>query len=101
MDVEQQVATSCVTILTYPGSAPIVDRQDATIQIRVKSSSTQKAQETCQEMINVFDRNSKVCASIPGKVFADQSAPMLFQHLEGGEFTVSIADFSVKHIKQS
>jgi hypothetical protein len=52
-----------------------------------------------QSIINTLHENDNVCSSSPGKVFANQSAPMIIGVREAGEFVISVANFSVKHIK--
>ena len=91
----------CLSIYMYGGSPPDKDgyRQYPDVQLRLKSNSRQTAFSTMQSIINTLHQNSNVCSTNSGKVFANQSAPFIFGVREGGEFTISIANFSVKHIK--
>ena len=91
----------CLSIYTYGGAPPNKDgsRQEPSVQVRFKTSTRRKVLSVMQSIINTLHENDNVCASSPGRVFANQSAPMIIGVREGGEFVVSIANFTVKHIK--
>lgn len=103
VDHEPGVATQCVTIYAYGGSSPNVDsqRQNPSVQVRVRANSIQKAVETSQSMINVLHFNQNVCASGNGQVYAIQSAPITLGYTEGGEWAITTTNYRVKHIKLS
>lgn len=103
VDTEPAIATQTITIIPFPGAPPDKDRYkyESAVQIRVKGKSVQKSLETSQALINILHENSKVCASQPGKVTADQSTPILLEVLEGGKWIVSVSNFTIKHIKLS
>lgn len=98
---EPAVATQCLTIIPYPGSPPTPegDRHESLVQIRLKVKSNEKGFRGMQEIINVLHGNGNVCASQPGYVYANQSTPIYFEGLEGGEYSVFISNFRIIHVK--
>lgn len=91
----------CLSIFMSGGGPPDIDgyRQEPEVQLRLKSNSRRTALSTMQSIINTLHHNTRVCSTSRGKVFANQSAPFIFGVREGGEFVISIANFSVKHMK--
>jgi hypothetical protein len=98
---EPPSATQCLTIIPYSGSPPSPegDRQESPIQLRLKTKSNEKGFKGMQDMINTLHHNGNICASQPGYVFANQSAPIRLEAMEGGEFTVFVSNYRVKHVK--
>lgn len=94
-------ASKCLSIYTYGGESPDIDgyRQNPSVQLSLKSKSRQTALSTMQSIINTLHHNTKVCSTSKGKVFANQSAPMITGTREGGELVIVVANFAIKHIK--
>jgi hypothetical protein len=89
----------CVAILPYGGSAPSPegDRQNPSVQIRLKHSNRQTALKTMQAIINDFHGNTNILNK--GKLYAKQSSPIIFEVQQGGEYIVTISNYDIKHIK--
>ncbi len=98
---ESEKEVNMLTIYPVPGGAPLTDnqRQESEIQLRIKSTSNRIGLRTLQDTINVLHLNDNVCASANGRVFATQSSPMPLGKIEGGRFSIYVANFSIKHIK--
>lgn len=103
VDVEPAIATQMITIIPFSGGPPANDRYkyEGAVQIRVKANSVQKSLETSQALINILHGNTVTCASQPGKVYADQSTPFILEVLEGGKWVISVANYTIRHIKLS
>lgn len=98
--VEPTAATQCITIIPYGGSPPMdKDKQNPSVQIRIKAKKNETAMQTGQAIINKFHRNDSVCASKPGVIYANQSIPIFLPALEGGEFSVVVTNFNIRHVK--
>jgi hypothetical protein len=98
---EPSSATQCLTVIPYPGSPPTPegDRHESLVQLRLKIKSNEKGLKGMQDMINTLHKNGNVCASQPGYVFANQSTPIRLGAVEGGEFTIFISNYRIKHVK--
>lgn len=101
--VEPTNATNCMTLIPFSGGPPNLDkiRHESYVQIRLKTKNVKKTMETLQDTINKLHCNEDVCSSCNGKIFAMQSAPMLLEFAEGGEYAIGVANFQVKHTKLS
>jgi len=101
MMLEPADATQCITIIPYGGGRPNTDKNrfESSVQIRLKTSSRQKALETMQSVIENLHMNDNVCASMNGLMMANQSLPIIFDVLEGGKYIISISNFSIIHTK--
>jgi len=95
----EPVATECVVIIPYGGAPPFNDgnRQEAAVQILLKTTSRKKALNVQQSIINFLHNNTKAMDS--GKIFANQSTPILFGAREGGESIISVSNYTIKHVK--
>lgn len=95
---EPRTATDCITLIPYPGGPPETDnqRQNPSVQIRVRTSTRQKCIELGQALINVLNMNQ---LGGKGLVKAVNSAPMPMPPQEGEEFKVSVVSFDLKHVK--
>ena len=89
-------ADEALTIVLYLGEPPITDRQTAAMQLCFKSTSRQTAICLMQRLINELDNSGLNGA---GKMKATSSNPILFPATEGGEKIVSMASFTLKHVK--
>lgn len=87
-----------LTITPYGGSPPNLDgyRQNAEIQIQSKTDNRKTALELQQSLINELHVSE---LSGNGKVFAKQSAPILLGTIEGGEHTLAVSNYNIKHVK--
>jgi len=101
--VEPIAPKDCVSIIPYGGDKPNKDRyrQHPRLQIRVRSNRRSRAISTCQNIMN-----SLHMYEIPnvGLIECLNSAPLPLQPIniegrEGGELHVTVANYSVKHIK--
>jgi len=99
LGIEQIKDVDSLTVIPYGGSPPTVDRHESAVQIRVKSSSNSRSLRMSQATINVLHGNDSVCASAPGKVFAQQSSPIILGYLEGGDYCITVSNYIVKHVK--
>lgn len=101
IDVEPAIATQLVTVISLPGAPPSLEgeRQESNVQIRVKAKTVQKSVETTQALINKLHNNTNVCASSAGKVYAEQSSPFIIGHQEGGNYTITVSNYTIKHVK--
>ena len=97
---EPMEATQMISIIPYFGASPrSKDKYETSIQIRVKAKSKKRAGDTGQAIIEVFDRNKNICASANGIVLANNSNPMFLPPQEGGEWEISVCNFTVRHAK--
>jgi len=89
---------SVVTIIPYGGSPPNVDnqRQNPSVQVRVNSITRQGALTIQQSLINELHMNK---LSGEGLMMSNDSAPLLIGSFEGGQKTISVSNYTVKHIK--
>ena len=92
---------TCLTVIPYAAGPPNVDgyRQEAGVQLRLKTRSMDTGFRTQQALINHLHENTDVCASTNGKVFAVQSVPIFLEYEEGEEFKVIISNYIVKYVK--
>ena len=95
---EPDTDNDSLTLIPYGGGSPNPDnnRQSPSVQIRLKTSSRQKALKVQQAIINKLHMNE---LSGSGKMFAIQSAPILMPDTEAGEWMVSVSNFDIKHVK--
>jgi hypothetical protein len=95
---EVATETNGISIIPYGGSPPNIDgnRQDASIQIRSRTTSRYKALEVQQALINTLHMNE---LNGDGFVQANQSAPIILDTEMGGRFTICISNYRVKHVK--
>jgi len=97
---EPSEATQCITIIPYPGGPPVDNsKYESSVQIRVKAKNYKRSLETSQAIINALNRNDNVCASTSGIIFAEQSTPIFLFPEEGGEFPISVSNYTIKYIK--
>ncbi len=98
---ENEKHVNMLTIYPTGGATPNKDnqRQDPSVQIRIKSISNSIGLRTTQDIINTLHENTNVCASANGRVYALQSTPMPLGKIEGGKFSIFVANFDIKHIK--
>lgn len=101
MYVEPGKKVNMITIIPYSSGPPTPEgnRHDNSFQLRVKHSRNASCVETGQALINILHNNTKVCASVNGRVSARQSSPIPLEIQEGGEYMIVVANFGVKHIK--
>lgn len=94
---EPNTKNDSLTLIPYGGGPPGMDeKQNPSVQIRLKVSTRQKALKVQQAIINDLHCNE---LSGNGKMFAVQSAPILMPDMEGGEWKVSVSNFNIKHVK--
>ena len=88
----------CLSIIPYGGEPPNIDgqRQDAAIQIRLKSEDRKTTLATSQAIINELHGNKELCT---GRVSAIQSTPTYWKDREGGNSTITVSNFNVKHVR--
>ncbi len=98
---ESEKEVNMLTIYPVPGGPPLTDneRHESAVQLRIKSTSNSIGLRTLQDTINILHRNMNVCASANGMVFASQSGPLPLGNIEGGRFSIYVANFEIKHIK--
>lgn len=101
--IEPPSPKDCVSIIPYGGNPPLVDgsRQESFVQIRVRSVTRSRALSTCQFLINNLDGLELVNV---GRIKCNNSAPLPLQPItiegrEGGELNVTVANYSIKHVK--
>jgi len=100
MPVEPSEATQCITVIPYGGGYPSnKNRQESYVQIRVRTKKNKSCIETSQALINKLHRNGNICASNNGIVYANQSAPAFLPSIEGGEYKISVVDYTIKHVQ--
>jgi len=100
MVVEPSEATQCITAIPYGSTPPrSKDKYESNVQIRVKATSNKRALETTQAIINTLHENCNVCASNNGIVLANQSNPIFLPAMEGGEFSIAVSNYLVRHVK--
>jgi hypothetical protein len=99
--IEPVSATQCISIIPYGGAPPSIEgnRQEAAVQIRVKTLKKSTGLRTSQAVINTLHANTSVCASQPGKVYAVQSSPIFLDQYEGGKYVITVSNYYIKHIK--
>ena len=97
---EPDTANDSITLIPYGGAPPEPDgyKQNPSVQIRLKTSSREKAIKVQQAIINELHMNE---LSGSGKMFAVQSAPILLPDLEAGEWKISVSNYNIKHVKVS
>ena len=97
IDIEDET-NECLSILSYGGEPPNIDgqRQNPAIQIRVKSENRKTTLETSQAVINELHGNKSLCR---GRISAVQSNPIVFGVREGGNSTITVSNFNIKHVK--
>ena len=95
---EAYVSVDSITLIPYPGVPPNMDgyRQESSVQIRLKTSTTEKAMKVGQAIVNHLHMKQ-----ISGKaqLHAINSAPLILGRLEGEEWCISTVNFSLKHLK--
>lgn len=98
---ENEKHVNMITIYPTPGGPPQTDRQkqESSVQIRIKSASNSIALRTMQAIINILHYNGNICASTTGIVYANQSAPLPLGKIEGGKYSIFTANFDIKHVK--
>lgn len=97
---EPMTATQMISIIPYLGSSPQTkDKYESAVQIRIKAKSNKRAAETGQAIIQNFHKNGNICASKTGIVLANNSNPMFLAPLEGGEWSITVANFTVRHVR--
>ena len=101
--IEPPTPKDCVSIIPYGGAPPLSDknRQEAFIQIRVRSTKRSRALSTTQYFINTL---TECELENVGKIKCLNSAPIPLQPItiegrEGGELHVMVSNYSIKHIK--
>ena len=101
--IEPPSPKDCISIIPYGGNPPLIDgyRQESFLQIRVRSNIRSRTISTCQFLINNLDG-----VELPnvGKIRCNNSAPLVLQPItiegrEGGELNVTVANYTVKHLK--
>jgi len=87
-----------ITLIPYPGSPPNRDgyRQESSVQIRLKTSSTEKALKVGQACVNYLHMKQ---ISGKARIQALNSGPLVLGRIEGEEWCISTVNFSIKHIK--
>lgn len=87
-----------VTLIPYGGGPPLPDkyRQEPSIQIRVNSVTRQGALTVQQAIINELHMNQ---LNGNGQITCNNSAPLLIGSFEGGQHTISVSNFNVKHVR--
>ena len=95
---ESDTDNDSITLIPYSGAPPNSDgnRQNPSVQIRLKTSSREKSMKVQQAIINDLHMNE---LSGNGKMFAVQSAPSLLEDTEGGEWHISVSNYNIKHVK--
>ena len=95
---EPNTDSDSVTIIPYAGASPEPDgwRQNPSVQIRLKTSSREKALRVQQAVINDFHMRS-IDNKI--KLFANNSAPTIMPDISGGEWKVTVSNYRIKNIK--
>jgi len=90
--------TDMVTIIPYGGYSPETDkiRQNPAIQLRMKSTSKNTLMSTQQAMINKLHLNQLGGNAL---MISNTSTPMIIGVLEGGEYTIAVTNFRLKHVK--
>uniref|UniRef100_A0A6M3KGD2 Tail protein n=1 Tax=viral metagenome TaxID=1070528 RepID=A0A6M3KGD2_9ZZZZ len=95
---EAYASVDSLTLIAYSGPPPNTDgyRQESSMQVRLKTNTTEKALKVGQAVINYLHMKQ-----IGGKaqLQANQSSPMILGRLEGEEWCISTVNFSIKHIK--
>ena len=90
---------SAITIYPYGGSPPNNDkyRLNSNFQIKMKSESNHTLMETQQKLIEYLHLNQ---LSGVGQIKSLNSAPIMTEVLEGGQFKTAVTNYSILHIKQ-
>ena len=93
-----EISTKCITLIPYGGGPPTKegDRQEGNIQIRLKINDIEAGLKIMQSIINYLHGNTEVCN---GRIYAIQSVPIPLEVLEGGEYFIFVANFSIKYTK--
>ena len=97
---EPEKDTDTVTLIPYSGTQPNIDskRQEAAIQIRLKTSSRYKALAVQQACIDTLDMNT-----LNSKCFmrANNSAPLLLSYGNSNtdRWKVSVSNYMIKYVK--
>ena len=87
-----------LTLVPYGGGTPNIDgyRQNPAIQIRTRTKSRNRAMSCQQALINNLHTNELSGEAI---MFAVQSIPIFLGTDEGGEHTIVISNYTIKHVK--
>lgn len=101
--IEPATKTS-LSIHSYGGREPNEDnyRQEPSVQIRLKTTTSQKAHAVMQRIINTLHMNDTALyngGNTKGLVKANQSAPILLEIRDGGESFITVSNYTIKHIK--
>lgn len=89
-------ADESLTIKPDGGAAPITDRQEPLLTLIFRSTSRRKALGVMQALINNLHDNDLGGA---GRMKAISSSPFQLTSTEGGENVLTLADFTIKHVK--
>jgi len=95
---EVYTSVDSITLIPYPGSPPNKDgyRQESSVQIRLKTSTTEKAMKVGQAIVNHLHMRQ---ISGKARIQALNSGPLVLGRIEGEEWCISTVNFSIKHFK--
>lgn len=95
---EPDALVDTITLIPYGGTPPNVDNQrlETSINIRVRAKNSSRAIKVSQKIIEQFSNNH---LNGVGAIRAVQSAPIYLGKLEGGEWSVTTSNYTIKHVK--
>lgn len=94
------IATPLISILPYGGEPPTdLYKYNSHVQIRIKTKTNSSGMRTGQAIINYFNRNYNISASLNGVVISNQSQPIPIKPEEGGEWKINVVNLTIKHVR--